>query len=61
MIDSLPPGLLLILGGLLLPLFRGVAQSVALLALPVLSAILALLTRNHQKSNRRCLVEAAGA
>lgn len=37
MIDSLPPGTILLLGGLLVPLLRGKLQSAFLLALPVLS------------------------
>ena len=36
MIDSLPPGLILILGALLVPLFRGRAQQVYLVILPAL-------------------------
>ncbi len=37
MIDSLPPGLLLIAGALLLPLFRGRLQAALFVALPALS------------------------
>ena len=37
MIDSLPPGVLLILGALLLPLVRGRAQSAMMIALPLVS------------------------
>ena len=36
MIDALPPGLILILGGLLIPLLRGRAQAIAAVVLPVL-------------------------
>ena len=36
MIDALPPGLILILGGLLIPLLRGRAQAIAAVILPVL-------------------------
>ena len=38
MIDSLPPGIILIVGGLLLPLLRGRWQQIFLLLLPLLSA-----------------------
>jgi multicomponent Na+:H+ antiporter subunit D len=37
MIDALPPGLILILGGLLIPLLRGRAQAWATVVLPVVS------------------------
>ena len=39
MIDALPPGLILILGGLLIPLLRGRWQAWATVALPVLSFV----------------------
>lgn len=46
MIDSLPPGWLLILGGLLIPLLRGRARSAYMLLLPVLG-FLQLLAISH--------------
>ena len=39
MIDGLPPGFVLILGGMLIPLLRGRWQAVATAVLPVLSFI----------------------
>ena len=39
MIDSLPPGMILILGSLFLPLLRGRLRQATLLLLPVLSAL----------------------
>ena len=39
MINALPPALILILGGLLVPLFKGRARQVWLLVLPIISFI----------------------
>jgi multicomponent Na+:H+ antiporter subunit D len=39
MIDSLPPGMILIVGALIVPLLRGRLQQAALLLLPILSAL----------------------
>ena len=39
MMSNLPPGIILVVGALLLPLLRGRGQRVALIALPVLSAL----------------------